>query len=529
METDKLNFILTEDTGGIRRRLFKDASPRPGGYGLDDYYQEVSDILRTALDEKQICLTAFREKEIEQSLSKRTRELLQAEENTVCICLDRYLLSEIETDPQIKGRFSRLAVCRNIQGQRIPRQGSKPLDTQLDHLKAQFPNLESAKILLIDDGVFSGGTIEFVADLLSKLKIQKSQISVLGFIGNGASEQLQNQGIAVETIQKVTNLYDWVDSRDFGIFGGKTLAQSKSGGVSSSIPYLFPFSSAEGASIDKFGTLFTLSAAVIGCQIKLLTQWEKQSGQNITFKNLIEAGFPLPINRQKSINPTLNTRAVDFLFESLSQIEKEQNRKVLIFDMDGVLENFQGPTETYSGSNLEQSVNSNASKLVADRLGLPQAIADQLITDGLASKTPLSLWVSNKLGISRSQYYSQVWGKIDPEAVVSSNTQALQFIEATSQLPSKIKLVLLSSAPRVWVDKVLAFLKAEETFESIYSQEDFENKADAFSMFSQRYNPKKVCSIGDQELTDLQPARAVGLNAISVKDPDYLKQLTKFI
>lgn len=521
MENDRLKFILTEDTPGIKSRILKDSNPQPGQSNLDEYYQNVTSILKNALFKNGIGLSSFREKEIEEALVSRTREILRADAATVCLCLDRYLLSEIETDPDFSNRFSRLSICRNTQGERIARQGSGDFDTQLSDFATKLSNLPSLSILLVDDGIFSGGTIEFIADRLSKIGIRNNQLSVLGFIGDRASQKLKNQGITVEIVEEAQNLYDWVDLRDFGIFGGKTLAQSKSRSVASSIPYLFPFSSGEGAGFDKFGNLFTLSSSIINCQIKLLRQWEFESGQSISFRNLIRAGFPFPTNLEKNLNPSLNQRAIDFLTICLSKIEKEQKRKVLIFDMDGVLNILDGSNQTYSGSRLEQAVNTNAAKLLSDQ--------KKVNLEMRPTNIPLSLWTSNQLNITRSEYFQIVWGKINPADVVSPNTEVLRLLKKVSTGPSDTKLILLSNAPRVWVNNVQSFLRTDNTFEAVYSIEDFEDKSQAFRMFSERYCPRNVYSVGDQEATDLEPARALGLNAISVKKSDYLQKLTEII
>jgi FMN phosphatase YigB (HAD superfamily) len=44
-------------------------------------------------------------------------------------------------------------------------------------------------------------------------------------------------------------------------------------------------------------------------------------------------------------------------------------------------------------------------------------------------------------------------------------------------------------------------------------------------MLAGRYDPSKIISVGDQEETDLRPARERGMKTLQVKNPSEINQL----
>jgi FMN phosphatase YigB (HAD superfamily) len=76
------------------------------------------------------------------------------------------------------------------------------------------------------------------------------------------------------------------------------------------------------------------------------------------------------------------------------------------------------------------------------------------------------------------------------------------------------KLILLTTAPKVWAERVLAYLGIAEYFEDLYTGEKFGQKDEIFRIIAGRY--QNATSIGDQIETDILPARAVGIKGIRV-------------
>ena len=83
----------------------------------------------------------------------------------------------------------------------------------------------------------------------------------------------------------------------------------------------------------------------------------------------------------------------------------------------------------------------------------------------------------------------------------------------------------MTSAPRVWAKNVLAFLGVTDCFEAIYTGDQFQTKEDVFKMLAGRYNPSQMLSVGDQEETDIIPARKYGISGFQVKNPQDLEDI----
>ena len=88
-----------------------------------------------------------------------------------------------------------------------------------------------------------------------------------------------------------------------------------------------------------------------------------------------------------------------------------------------------------------------------------------------------------------------------------------------------MKLILVTSAPKVWQQQVTKYLGIEQFFESIYTGEDFKTKTELFQMLSRRYQPGNITSVGDQDITDIQPAIRFGIKGFLVNSPEDLENI----
>jgi len=80
---------------------------------------------------------------------------------------------------------------------------------------------------------------------------------------------------------------------------------------------------------------------------------------------------------------------------------------------------------------------------------------------------------------------------------------------------------LLTAAPRVWALKVLSHLKLQKVFgENLYTGEPILRKPNpqVFQQIADNFGvkPNQVFSIGDQEDTDIIPAKKIGMKTIRV-------------
>ena len=520
MESGNQTFVLTEDTKGIWRKLSPDIPMDETG--INRYFSDVSTMLTSSLLENCIDLASFREEIIDDALSKKVKEFLDTDK-TFCLCLDRFLLSAIEGDEAYQDKFARFSICRTSDGKRIPRITDSNFSDQLAALNKRVPDIADRQIMIVDDGVFTGGTVqETVQKYLSTIGIKNEQCTVLGFIGNGGQEQLSDQNISTDIINPIRNLYDWVDLRDFGIFGGKLINQEDKNGLWYATPYVYPWSDGKGASFDMFDNFFDISSAIIDAQTSLFLSWESALGKEITFSDIQKAGFTLPTDERKTLPAIPTMRVVDYLLSCDAYIEKEQNREVVLFDMDGTLYQLDGENNGYGGSQLERKVLQNAQAYIEMLAECSSSEAQEAVKEGLEDPIGLSAYVRQKFGVSRKEYFDAVWN-INPEGILQNYTipvNKIRELEKTNK-----KLVLVTSAPNIWQTKVTEYLGITDAFESIYTGEDFELKQEIFSMLSKRYKPQNIISIGDQEETDVAPAKALGWNAILISSPDQLERI----
>ena len=193
------------------------------------------------------------------------------------------------------------------------------------------------------------------------------------------------------------------------------------------------------------------------------------------------------------------------------------NRYKYIFDMDGTLYKF----SENSSINFEQSDFNAKLKLriieyLSRELGVNNDTAIiELNKISEEYNGQISIGFEKKYGIDRYEYFNYVWD-LNPE----------DFINKDDLLSSKLKSfsgqsVLLSSAPRIWIDKVLSYLNISEVFEdNIYSGEPDLRKPDRriFDKVISDLNidPTRLFSIGDQNETDILPAKLAGAKTLII-------------
>lgn len=506
-------YILTQDTESIFS-LLDVRYPKQSKAQIDQYLDELVQAISLAYPN----IETYIESDIQAVLGSKVSATLKQNPQRICLCLDRFLLQDVEL--QFPDQFTRLSINRTVDGQKTPRQGNLPLNEQI---KSIVNFVGNKSLILVDDGLFSGGTALFVIDKLFQSGLKKEQVEkIIAFLGNSQTTHVDN--IPFELIADIPDLFEWIDIRDFGLFGGKQLAASRNNAATSAVPYLYPWSMGEGASLDKNGQLFTISQKMIQSFISLIRDFETTTGKSLNFRDLLKAGFPLPSNQEKTIPVSINTNLRDYLNNCLELIETEKKRAVVIFDMDGTLYELDGENNGYSGSTLEAKVLNNCLSFIVKQENCTNDEASQIIQAGLNNAVGLSQYLSERYAISREDYFNIVWD-IEPQGLVYNFQIAAQTVKKISE--SGKKLVLLTSAPKVWQEKVVEFLGINNLFEAIYTGEDFSQKEEIFSMLAQRYEPFKILSIGDQETTDIAPAAALGLSTLLIRNPNDLERLVK--
>jgi FMN phosphatase YigB (HAD superfamily) len=497
MNSEKQNYVITYDTTNIVDKVVGKSYPEIA----NSYNTSILNTFeRNLKPSDQIEVKAYLEKDINQALMEKTVQKMSQDPESICICLDRFLLSEMENSQEYQGRFFRLGMSRMADGTKVPRQGFSSFRSQLEKISSKIPDISQRKVVLVDDGFFTGGTVQTAKELLKQIGVNETNIETIGFIND---------------IEQIPNLMDWVDLRDVSFLGGRIINISKSNRVALSEPYIFPWSDGKSASLDN-QNLFAISQELIQAQKELVSNWENVLGRKITFRDLIDRGFPLPYSRERKIKVNTKMNVSDYLDQCLQiVVESEKSRQVIIFDMDGTLYQLDGENNGYSKSTLETKVNKNIIQYITNQEQCSLVQAQEIFNQAISDPVGASQYLSARYQITRSMFFDTVWN-IDPKDIVKNYNFAQEVI---SSINPKVKLILLTSAPKIWAEKVLTFLGIKDKFETIYSGEDYKFKTEIFQKISRLYQPENITSVGDQEKTDIQPAADLGFKTLLIKNP----------
>lgn len=530
MQTEKQQYVITQDTVGLFRPIRPEYdlnSNETFQQASQQYFEGISQTLQTALPQTELC--AFQEDVINEELRLRATEFLSQNPNGLCICLDRFMLQEMEEDPATQDRLVRIGVCRNTKSEKVARQGYPSLEDQITELVSRVNAADPVNAIIIDDGLFTGGTVQEVIRLIqesgSAIQIER----IIGYIGNGQSSA-SIEGVDAEIVEKISKMYDWVDTRDFGPFGGKKKDAGSKNKATSAVPYIYPWSMGEGASLNMSPALFQLSREMIGSFQNLVEVYEEQTGGvPLTFLELVKSGFPLPTNMDKTVPISLFDRVNDYLDRCKSMIEREENRRVIVLDMDGTL--YDLGDAGFGGSALNAAVNENGISFVMREESCDRSEATLLWQEALQDPIGASRFLAGRYGIDRKQFFDQVWD-IDPNLILQNYEEAVgtlrKFTDTVNTGADAIKMILLTSAPSVWAKRVLEFLKLDDVFESVYTGEMYGNKEEVFDILAARYNAEQIVSIGDQEQTDIRPAQDRNMTGILITKPADIASISLF-
>lgn len=186
-----------------------------------------------------------------------------------------------------------------------------------------------------------------------------------------------------------------------------------------------------------------------------------------------------------------------------------------IFDMDGTLYQFPNGT-TFSHSPLGKAVKENTTLFIAKEFKLRDDEARQKYSE-LQTRYDgeMSLGLEQEFGIDRMRFFEETWD-IDPENIIIPEQNLKDELAQLS-----IRCALLTSAPRVWVTRVLWYIDIVNRFDDLL----FTGEPDI-----RKPNPKvfraiakileldagQIVSIGDQEYSDIIPAKEVGMRTVRI-------------
>lgn len=195
--------------------------------------------------------------------------------------------------------------------------------------------------------------------------------------------------------------------------------------------------------------------------------------------------------------------------------EDRPHIKGAIFDMDGCLYAFAGGAPSFSRSPFGERVRQNITKFFQEQLGYaPDRSLEAYRTFQRKYDGEVSLGVEKEHGIPRARYFATTWD-LQPSEFITHDPRLSQVIGNLS-----IRRGVLSSAPKIWVDRTLKHLGVDRDFDPIYTGELRIRKPQpaAFRQFMKAWKLQaaQIIAIGDQEETDILPAQSIGMRTMRI-------------
>jgi FMN phosphatase YigB (HAD superfamily) len=520
-------YILTEDIYEVLMQIhdFNSAKVSPRFRQMvQKYIQSVRKIFSKTFSGKML-VKLYSNSDIEKKVGQSTVAILKQNKDMMCVCLDRNLLLRLETSLKYKARFFRFQICRNYNDVKIPRHNSSSFKSQIKSLKNQIKKNNIKKLLLVDLGIFSGKTILKMINIFAQNKLTTPVTHIVVYLSRSETEK-KFKDVKLITHLKFMDMYEWVDMRDLTPLGGKIIKHSGKETLVETIPYIFPWSNGKEASLHLEPKLLSVSRQLIEEFKKLIEDYDLcNPDKPMTLSHLIRSGFVIPNNKNRTLSYRKNTRLVNYLEMCLDEIVKEENRKIIIFDMDGTLYKYKNG-DSFLDSKLYEKVAENAIRFIQANEHCSIQNAKTVYFMGLSHPIGLSAYLADKYGISRQDYFEAVWN-IKPNKFIK-RSRIPEYLRLMKK-NANYKFILLSSAPTIWVHRVMKFIKVDKYFDDVYYAEDFGNKSDMFKTFAHRYNRKNCLSIGDQTKTDIYSAKKYGIKTWLVKGPEDLKNWKKMV
>lgn len=192
------------------------------------------------------------------------------------------------------------------------------------------------------------------------------------------------------------------------------------------------------------------------------------------------------------------------------------DKKTVIFDMDGTIYSFKEGSFTKSG--LKKKVLENASKFLEDRLQITPEESKKIL-EAIIDKygEHISIGIEKEYDISRDEYFNYTWN-VNPQGIVEPNDDLRSML---GEISKEHDFIILSDAPIIWIKNVLTFLNIFDLFENkIYSGESDRRKANSnayeFIITSLGKKPEECIAVGDQEESDIIPAKNLGITTIYI-------------
>ncbi len=191
-----------------------------------------------------------------------------------------------------------------------------------------------------------------------------------------------------------------------------------------------------------------------------------------------------------------------------------------IFDLDGTLYQFDdGGSSNFSASRFYANIRKNILQFLSDLLSISEKEASEKyndLKDRYDGET--SLAVEQELGVDRLDFFAATWS-LEPAEYLKKNSTVRDIFE---QLEDRV--AVLTAAPRVWAARTLEYLDIMSFVEdTLFTGESDLRKPDPriFKAVADSLGvpPEQCVSIGDQEYSDIIPAKSVGMRTVIVGSP----------
>lgn len=186
-----------------------------------------------------------------------------------------------------------------------------------------------------------------------------------------------------------------------------------------------------------------------------------------------------------------------------------------IFDLDGTLYKFKD-SDTFDGSSLSRAIKKNIYNYFIESLNIhPDQTPAKYQELKKKYNGHMSLAIENEYGIDRKIYFNHTWN-LNPENFIEKNQSPRNIL-----LPLANQFAILTEAPMIWARAVLEYLDILDlTDDKIFTGDLLIRKpsSEAFQNIKNILDDgtDSVYAVGDQEETDILPAKKIGLKTIKI-------------
>ncbi len=202
--------------------------------------------------------------------------------------------------------------------------------------------------------------------------------------------------------------------------------------------------------------------------------------------------------------------------------------KLIIFDMDGTLYEYEGASFSQSGA--YQAVLKNATLFIAKKLG-KTLIEAELVLNDIKERwgEQISLALEKEHGINREEYFNIVWD-VPAEPYIKKIPGLKNFL---LRLKGQYQLAVLTDGPKIWVQNVLKALDVLDILgEAIFdgSGDSRKESCVAYTRVLTHFSilPEECLMIGDQEQTDIVPAKLAGITTVYINKSGKKSEMADF-